>query len=374
MTTRLGVQNTIIYDVAKIHERYALRPDQMLDYKAVKGDSTDNIPGVPGIGEKTAAKLIGQFESLEGAVRASRRGDPAQAAGAAGGGERARLPQPRPDADRARPAGGAGPRRGHARRLRPGGGHPAVPRVRVPDADRPAARAGRRVPRGGAGGAARGARERLDPRRAGRRRGAAGGLGDPERGRRRRGPPATGAGTGRGLQLAMDFDAVAEGPAGEQQTVDRPTTVRGPGEAPGDPRSALAAAIADPGLVEVVGEDGVDDLADWIAAQPEVGVAIVLTDPRPLRGEPLALAVAAPTAGPWRPTDPSPSTRLRGSSRRSTRRSSATRSSTCSWPGSRTIVRRRRRAWRSTPRSARTSSMPRCAARPSPTSSRSGST
>ena len=75
MTTRLGVQNTVIYDVARIHERYALRPDQMLDYKAVKGDSTDNIPGVVGIGEKTAAKLIGQFVSLDGAVRAPRRGD-----------------------------------------------------------------------------------------------------------------------------------------------------------------------------------------------------------------------------------------------------------------------------------------------------------
>ena len=84
MTTRLGVQNTIIYDVAKIHERYALRPDQMLDYKAVKGDSTDNIPGVPGIGEKTAAKLIGQFETLEGLYEHLDEVTPAQAARAAG--------------------------------------------------------------------------------------------------------------------------------------------------------------------------------------------------------------------------------------------------------------------------------------------------
>ena len=66
MTTRMGVQNTVIYDVDKIHERYGLRPDQMLDYKALKGDSTDNIPGVPGVGEKTAAKLVGQFGGLAG--------------------------------------------------------------------------------------------------------------------------------------------------------------------------------------------------------------------------------------------------------------------------------------------------------------------
>src|SRR6476660_8857382 len=65
MTTRSGVENTVIYDVAKIDERFGLRPDQMIDYKALKGDPTDNIPGVPGVGEKTAAKLIRDFGSLE---------------------------------------------------------------------------------------------------------------------------------------------------------------------------------------------------------------------------------------------------------------------------------------------------------------------
>ena len=48
MTTRSGVENTVIYDPARIWERYGLRPDQMIDYKALKGDPTDNIPGVPG--------------------------------------------------------------------------------------------------------------------------------------------------------------------------------------------------------------------------------------------------------------------------------------------------------------------------------------
>src|SRR6188508_1646261 len=65
MTTRSGVENTVMYDVAKIDERFGLRPDQMIDYKALKGDPTDNIPGVPGVGEKTAAKLIREFGDLD---------------------------------------------------------------------------------------------------------------------------------------------------------------------------------------------------------------------------------------------------------------------------------------------------------------------
>ncbi|MDP9245637.1 MAG: DNA polymerase I, partial [Chloroflexota bacterium] len=66
MTTRQGFQNTVIYDEAKIMERFGLRPDQMVDYKALKGDPTDNIAGVPGVGEKTAGKLIADHGSVEG--------------------------------------------------------------------------------------------------------------------------------------------------------------------------------------------------------------------------------------------------------------------------------------------------------------------
>ena len=50
LTTRMGVASTVIYDEARVMERYGLRPDQMLDYKALKGDTSDNIPGVPGRG------------------------------------------------------------------------------------------------------------------------------------------------------------------------------------------------------------------------------------------------------------------------------------------------------------------------------------
>ena len=65
LTTRMGVAATVIYDRAKVLERYGLRPDQMLDYKALKGDTSDNIPGVPGVGEKTAIQLLQQFGSLD---------------------------------------------------------------------------------------------------------------------------------------------------------------------------------------------------------------------------------------------------------------------------------------------------------------------
>ncbi len=65
LTTRMGVASTVIYDEARVMERYGLRPDQMLDYKALKGDTSDNIPGVPGVGEKTASSLLQQFGTLD---------------------------------------------------------------------------------------------------------------------------------------------------------------------------------------------------------------------------------------------------------------------------------------------------------------------
>ncbi len=65
LTTRMGVAATVIYDEARVNERYGLRPEQMLDYKALKGDTSDNIPGVPGVGEKTASQLLQQFGSLD---------------------------------------------------------------------------------------------------------------------------------------------------------------------------------------------------------------------------------------------------------------------------------------------------------------------
>lgn len=54
------------FDVADVEAKYGIRKSRFLDLKALKGDASDNIPGVPGIGEKTAAKLLSQFDSVEG--------------------------------------------------------------------------------------------------------------------------------------------------------------------------------------------------------------------------------------------------------------------------------------------------------------------
>jgi len=55
----------VLYDEAAIQARYGLSPRQLIDFKALKGDPSDNIPGVAGIGEKTATKLLQQYGSLE---------------------------------------------------------------------------------------------------------------------------------------------------------------------------------------------------------------------------------------------------------------------------------------------------------------------
>jgi len=64
-TLRKGVTDTVTYDGTAVRERYGLDPVQVPDFKGLKGDPSDNIPGVPGIGEKTAATLIAEFGSLE---------------------------------------------------------------------------------------------------------------------------------------------------------------------------------------------------------------------------------------------------------------------------------------------------------------------
>ncbi len=61
-----GVSDYALYDEAGIKERTGVTPAQYPDYAAMRGDTSDNLPGVPGIGEKTAAKLINSYENLEG--------------------------------------------------------------------------------------------------------------------------------------------------------------------------------------------------------------------------------------------------------------------------------------------------------------------
>lgn len=60
-----GVKEMAIYDINAIKEKYQISPGQLPDFKGLAGDATDNIPGVGGIGIKTAIKLIKEFESLE---------------------------------------------------------------------------------------------------------------------------------------------------------------------------------------------------------------------------------------------------------------------------------------------------------------------
>ena len=65
LTSRRGISDTIMYDEAAVRERFGIEPRQIPDFKALRGDSSDNIPGVPGIGDKTASKLIAAHGSVE---------------------------------------------------------------------------------------------------------------------------------------------------------------------------------------------------------------------------------------------------------------------------------------------------------------------
>lgn len=65
LTTRKGITDIVRYDRQKVKERYGIQPEQVPDFLALKGDPSDNIPGVPGIGDKTAAVLIQQFGSFK---------------------------------------------------------------------------------------------------------------------------------------------------------------------------------------------------------------------------------------------------------------------------------------------------------------------
>jgi len=60
-----GLTNMIIFDEEKVEEKFGIKPEQMVDYKALVGDPSDNYPGVAGIGPKTAASLINEYGSLE---------------------------------------------------------------------------------------------------------------------------------------------------------------------------------------------------------------------------------------------------------------------------------------------------------------------
>jgi DNA polymerase I len=275
MTTRSGVENTVIYDIDRIDERFGLRPDQMIDYKALKGDPTDNIPGVPGVGEKTAAKLIREFGDLDTLF--------------------GRLDDVTPEKLRDK-------LRDHREQVLMGRELTTIVRNLPISIDLEAARLGdydrdtvvrlfreyefrtlieRLPPMAGET-----AEQRTETLRSVAQSGyvpAARVAGRPEGWGAGRATNRQGSGE---LQLRLDFDAVT--PQGDGTA---PTGAQRPFEPTDDLPAALAAAIVDPGRIEVVGEDGVAGLESWLTAQPTVGVSILLDDPRPRRGVPLALAV-----------------------------------------------------------------------------------
>ncbi|HEX8941269.1 MAG TPA: DNA polymerase I [Candidatus Limnocylindrales bacterium] len=285
MTTRSGVENTIVYDPARIDERFGLRPDQMIDYKALKGDPTDNIPGVPGVGEKTAAKLIRDFGDMAALYD--------------------RLDEVKPDRLRERLVEAKAQvleSRELARIIRDLPVSMDFAAARLQDYDRDAVvRLFRefefrtlidRLP-ALEGETAEARAETLGEVRgttsAAQVAGRPEGWGPAREGGTEARPRRSLVGDGGGLQLSLDFDAAAPAAASSAEHRARPAVAAGERA---DLRAALRAAIADPGLVEVVAADELEALEPWLAAQPEIGVARVADDLRPLRGTSQALALA----------------------------------------------------------------------------------
>ncbi|MFA6588281.1 MAG: DNA polymerase I [Patescibacteria group bacterium] len=66
---RKGLSDTVLYTPKEVKDRYSFGPEKIIDYKALRGDPSDNIPGVKGVGEKTATDLILQFQSIDNMYR-----------------------------------------------------------------------------------------------------------------------------------------------------------------------------------------------------------------------------------------------------------------------------------------------------------------
>lgn len=73
-TMRKGISDTVLYDENAVKERFGFGPQTMIDYKALRGDPSDNIPGVKGIGEKTATELIKKYGNLDNIYQLLKKG------------------------------------------------------------------------------------------------------------------------------------------------------------------------------------------------------------------------------------------------------------------------------------------------------------
>jgi DNA polymerase I len=91
MMTPRGVADVNVYTPERVEARYGIRPEQIPDFIGLKGDSSDNIPGVPGIGDKTAGQLIAQYGSLEAVIEHVADLSPARAKNIAAHAEQARV-------------------------------------------------------------------------------------------------------------------------------------------------------------------------------------------------------------------------------------------------------------------------------------------
>jgi DNA polymerase-1 len=78
MMTPRGVADVHVYTPERVELRYGVRPDQVPDFIGLKGDTSDNIPGVPGIGDKTAGQLVAQYGSLEAVIEHAEELSPAR--------------------------------------------------------------------------------------------------------------------------------------------------------------------------------------------------------------------------------------------------------------------------------------------------------
>lgn len=63
--TRKGISETTHFTPAMVYEVYGFSPEQVADWKGLAGDSSDNIPGIPGVGDKTAVRLLHQYGTLD---------------------------------------------------------------------------------------------------------------------------------------------------------------------------------------------------------------------------------------------------------------------------------------------------------------------
>ncbi len=319
MTTRGGVQMTVTYDPATVLARYGLVPAQMIDFKALKGDTTDNIPGIPGVGEKTASKLLQDFGSLDAVYERLEEVKPDSL--------RARLAEHRdqvlasrelvtihrdlPIELRLADAGMGDYDRDEVMRLfREYEFRSLIERLPALSGEAPrqpgsllrAADEAGQVPAAIVPG-----RELAASRQPGR--------------------------SGSGLQLTLDFDALGEHGGASRELPGEPGSLPGaprepsaasgevrgaPGEPPvaiagepapaastavaqvgepgitagaTDPASALTEVLRDPERIERITGDP-SSLRPWLAAQAELAVGLVLDQPGPRRGHPVGLAVA----------------------------------------------------------------------------------